>query len=510
MKKIFLFTAILALALVILHCTAEEGSSEGHVHDWTDVAMTKEPTCTEGGVGVRICKTCGEEEILEYAPKDHDFGPWQYYSDALHLHVCSGCGLTVTDSHNDKVNRVISAATDTRLGKSDLTCADCYYNRIRFVSVYGRVYPTDTVDIIGNGTGYYKVNTVELGQGSEKQLTLYMEGTLDIYASTDITYEIYANASNGEFRGVRLIKGSAILSVSSESADLDFIALGDGASLQVEFKDGARSLSILNSEKELRYIQIDPMADGKIRVSIADSVLKADTLTINLDSYELPNAKLIYDGSGFNLNGAKLLQNALWQYDTRTHKLSAESSSGRLTVGSGEETLLNGASGGTVDRDGWYCLYKSADDAFTLATASYSLDGLVAALPVLPIEEKVPETNTDTKTETTTEIQQAEETWLSGETEMSEVYGSSPKITVSFSGGIYSVRVSAMPNGYTLKRIEFIQTYNGALKLKNAFTADADFEVENRSGKISVTVILKDNNGSEKRYAAGEYDYRAN
>ena len=513
MKRYLIFAALLALICLGLCALGEE---EAHVHEWTDYATTVEPTCTSTGTQVRICKVCGASETLTLEMADHEFGAWEYYSDEYHVHTCSVCGTREMQVHDSAIAKTVTAPADDRLGKRDITCAGCGYNYTRLVSKFDRLYTMDGIDVVGDGSAYLKVNTFSFQQGSEKQLTLYSDGIFDIYAESNMTVEIYADAESGEFRGVKLTNGSATLKVTGQ-ADLDFILPTAGTNLSIEFKEGEGSLTLMSSNKALTYLDAQTAEDGA-HVNVITSQYESHKVTVTLNSYLADKAVLILTKGEYKPFDAQLLSSATWVYDTRSGELTASSTSGRLTVMSGSATLLNGASAGTLSQSdlpwGWYCLYTSTDGSLTIATPTYTYDGLISEAPAnksIAQQEPAPEStpapsgNEDEKSEESSEPSVV----LSPASEYSETFGSSPKIEISFSSNVYTVKVSAIPSGYKLDHIEFMQTYAGGFRLKNGYGEEVRFDPEPYSGRIRSAAIFTDSKGNERRVEAGEYAYKA-
>ena len=196
--------------------------------------------------------------------------------------------------------------------------------------------------------------------------------------------------------------------------------------------------------------------------------------------------------------------------------LSFSGTSGRLTVMSGSSVLLNGASSGTLGQNdvpwGWYCLYTASDETLTFATPTYSIDGLITGVPVnqTMLQENASAGGEGMQPDETTESEpEAQDNVLTAASSLSKNFGDSPKIDVAYANGMYSVRVSEIPKGTSLERIEFVQTYSGSIHMVTAYSASPDFTVENYSGKLRVTAVFTDGKGNEKRISAGEYEYRA-
>ena len=518
---------VLALLLVFIAALGVIAFAEDdHVHNWSDYSVIKEPTCTSEGQEVRVCTICGATEVETLAMSDHEFGSWTFYSDEQHVRVCEVCGETERVSHDAAVSKTVSQAAANRLGKKNITCAACGYNYTRLVSAYDKLYSMEGSDVLGNDTSYIKVNTISFSTGNSKQLTLYSEGVFDLYAASNVTVELYANASSGEYRGLKLTSGKAVLTVSGANADLEFIQLAQGTSLSIEFKDGADSLAISSSEADLIYISLVPLNDASTLVTITRSALEGSTLSTAMRAYTANTVKIEYENGNPSLAGGTLLYSASWSYNASARSLAASAESGRLTVKSGESLLLNGASSGVLSAGdvpwGWHGEYAASDGAFTYYTPTYTLEGYLSDMPVKPMvkgeavhngaaDDNAPDNGGDAQSGGNSDApvpRQVE--YLNSTTVMSQTLGASPVVDIRFENGTYSVRVSVLPSGYTLDRIQFVQKFDaGSMSIINAFTADASFEVINSNGSIIVTVILKDSKGTEYKCDAGAFEYRA-
>ena len=74
MKRLLMAAGLISLLSLCLLAIGEEAA---HVHEWSDYAVTLEPTCTHTGTEVRICKICDQSEIETLAMTEHDYGAWQ-------------------------------------------------------------------------------------------------------------------------------------------------------------------------------------------------------------------------------------------------------------------------------------------------------------------------------------------------------------------------------------------------------------------------------------------------
>lgn len=108
-------------------------------HRYGEVVVVVAPTCTEGGIGKKVCSVCGKEKTnIALTAAGHCFGDWQTITpstctqDGLSEQVCSACGTknqrTVAKiSHNMSEPQIVDTPTCTAEGMSIKRCANCDY-----------------------------------------------------------------------------------------------------------------------------------------------------------------------------------------------------------------------------------------------------------------------------------------------------------------------------------------------------------------------------------------------
>ena len=505
---------VLLLALLLCAAGLALAEEEAHTHDWGEFVVLTEPTCTSEGTEVRVCKICGATEVETLAMKDHSYEVWEYYSDEYHVRYCSVCGESDRQAHDTSIAKVVTGAQNNRLGKKNLTCAACGYNYTRLFSAYDRLYSMEGNDLLGNGTSYLKVNTISLPKDSERQLTLYSNGVFDLYAVTNTTLELYANVSGGEYRGLKLTGGEATLTVSGPNADLDFILISGGAKLKIGFKNGASSLALSSGEKEMTYLKSDKTADGSPFLSVSKSSFKGNTLSVNIKNYTSADGCFTLGPEGFAAYDGTLGESADFSYNGKTRTLTYSTQDGKFSVLSGSKRLPLNATSGILSENnvafGWYAVLTSADGKRASVTPTYSLDGGIVSFP----EGGTPAAGND-DTENTASApaddgQSAGTSYLSASGTLSQTSGSSPAVSISYAENKLHVGVSALPKGYSVKRIQFVQTITGGpFTLKNVYDAEADFEVANNEGYVNVSVVLSDAKGNESTVFLASYEYKA-
>ena len=318
----FLICFVCLLAILSAGAFAEEG----HQHVWSAYSVITEPTCTSEGLEVRICTICGTSEQEVLSKTDHTYGTWSYYSDGYHARYCSECGSMDREEHDRAITRTITTAQNNRLGKKSMTCTKCSYNYTRLYSVYDALYSQEGTDVLENGSAYVKVNTVTLGQGSEKTLTLYTDAAVSVYASTNLKLEVYANASTGEYCGVYVTGGKALFTVDGTEASLEFIKLASSASADIVFKNDYAKLLIAPSDSQTEQVTAASLSSGRKCLVITKSKLDGSRLEGSVRLYSCPTARLSILSGGLSPAEGTLLTEASWTYSTRTLDLKLSSS----------------------------------------------------------------------------------------------------------------------------------------------------------------------------------------
>ena len=131
MKKHVLLALTLTLFALIISLVSC-GSCE---HEWDGGAITKEPTCTMGGILTKTCTKCGETERAATEPAGHTNTqissiPATCTSTGERTLLCSVCNTTTKETiptleHNFSVLVYSTEATCSIDGKSVYSCADC-------------------------------------------------------------------------------------------------------------------------------------------------------------------------------------------------------------------------------------------------------------------------------------------------------------------------------------------------------------------------------------------------
>lgn len=95
MKK---FANVLCAVFMLLSLSVFSACGGGHVHEYGEWQVTKEPTCTEKGEEKRECLNCDEDETREIPALGHDWSEELYYKvkdgKLYSYRKCNRCGDT--------------------------------------------------------------------------------------------------------------------------------------------------------------------------------------------------------------------------------------------------------------------------------------------------------------------------------------------------------------------------------------------------------------------------------
>ncbi len=505
MKKI----TVLLLALLLLAASAF--AEETHQHTWGEYTVTRQPTCAQAGEQVRTCTECGAAEASPIPPLQHSFDAWKTVSDTSHSRVCRVCGFAETELHDKVIDRAITQASSENLGKHALTCSRCGYSYTRFVSIYGSYVSAEGVDITGNGTSYIKFNSVSIPKGGTKKLSLAAGAELELYASTDLSYDVYANSRTGEFKGLVITLGQGVLSVGDGQAELDFIRFSPETGLKVQFKaessalyvysagSGFESFSSLKKGNQVYIIEGHSLLNGT-RVEGGMGVYPSDGGGI----------KMYFEGAALS---GDALASVVWEYDTAANRLSAKSSLGTLKLFSASREIAQGNINMTFSPEdvlwGWYLTLDDVKSGLSYISPTYSFSGeITSENSQTAFVENTPAPSQPADASAADGIPQIKV--LTPSDTLSYTASDSPRVEVKFFSGKYAVRVSKVPKGLTYERIELAVYYNhGGFKLISQFGTEALFELGSDITKFSVDAIFINSKGKTVRVNAGEYEYKS-
>ena len=471
-------------------------------HVWGPFTVTREPTCSLPGLEERVCTLCGASDAETLETSDHTYGAWEVYGDSSHVRYCTACGAADKEEHDRSISKDITAASSAKLGKRDYTCAKCGYSFRRLVSIYENLYDVDGDDLLKNGTAYLKVNTISLAAGGERALTLYTDASVDFYASANSKLLIYANVNTGAYKALSLSSGTASVTVTGD-ADLEFISVEDGASLTLQFTGGKGSL------------HLSSLPGSGLRISLNDQklcVLRYDGVRGECFVYPCPDGRIVLSGKGGKTSAEPVNKAApasfKWEYDVSTSYLSTESEGGTVRVLSADNsTLLYGSSSGTLDESltesGWYMVFSAGGVSPVYSYAGEILGTADAGdVPTDAEDSEEPDLPS-------VEVPAITVSVLTADSEYSETFTGSPKITVNFSGGTYRVRVSDIPDKWTFDHIGLEQTFSyGGFRLVNRYTAEAEFTIDDYPGELHATVYFLDRSGDTQTVSAGSFEYQ--
>lgn len=493
MKRIISLSAFLLLAFFLF-----AGSAECN-HKWTDYTVLQQPTCTQTGLETRSCTLCGEKETEILAQADHTYGEWKVYGDNAHVRNCSVCQSMQKQEHDRSISKNITMAESAKLGKRDYTCSLCGYSFRRYVSAYDNLFEMNGEDILNNGTSYIKVNTISLTAGGEKVLKLHTDAEITFYASTNSKLLIYANATTGEYTGLSLVSGDAILYIKG-NAQLEFVSAEPQTKLAIGLEGNGDSVTLRNRiGSQTTFHASDGMTVYTHIVNTSGSISIYPSNKVQLDG----------NGKDSRIVNTDVIAYAEWTFDPTTELLKCKEDSCIVRVMDVDNrTLLYGSSEGVLEQEqaqnGWYLCVIS--DELTCFSPVFSHEGEILRAAVEPVSEN--NRSEETSKNKNTPSNDLPPVEFSYESSYSETFRGTPQVEISFSKGIYSVRVTAIPDNCTFDHIELVQDYcYGGFIMTNRYTASADFEIKNIPGSITAKVYLLDNDGEYKVFSAGSFLY---
>ena len=160
MKQMKIFGVLaIALALGLTACGGSGGdksksTSSKHTHEYGDVVVVKEATCTEAGEGKQVCKTCGNEKKTTIKALGHDLGEATVVTQptceetGLQKATCKRCNQEVeteipANGHTWGDWETVVEATCTEAGSEKRVCSVCQKEETQATSELGHNYKTD-------------------------------------------------------------------------------------------------------------------------------------------------------------------------------------------------------------------------------------------------------------------------------------------------------------------------------------------------------------------------------
>lgn len=492
-------------------CSYTVSYSDGGVsdeHSFGDYMTEKEPSCTAEGLQKRVCTVCGAEESLVLAKADHSFSGWQARDEYWHEKVCSVCGETESERHDQAISRTITLSQSARLGKKNLTCSVCSYSYKRYFNESGKLIATDSEDIFDTGTKYIPASTITLSAGDKKAFTLYPACEFTLTASSDCEMIIYANADTLEYRALAIEGGNAVIEMRTPQACIESLSVVPGATLTLTTPLDAAVLSISGAGKQIsaykctssRFFTVSDAVSGSMQLYSSDSM------------------------DMFSLSSGTPIGSVHWSFNPATRLVAADISdeNGIVSVSSPTSTLLSGE-GNSVQgilapndiADGWYvsCTFPSA--GFACATplidengkAMYSdISAPAAADTSVPgSAEPAPTPGIDEPQPAATPVPEVVDL-LDGEV---HTVNATPAITLQIADGKYKVTVTGIPSKWKLDKIVFVQSYaRPGMRILSNVAAEVEFEIINEDSRLSATVYLVSNQGETAKFPCGNVDYR--
>ena len=126
-------------------------------HDWSDWTVETPATCTEAGVEIRTCNSCGEEETRAIPATGHDWGEWTVETEptctetGIEARTCNNCGEKETRvlaaiGHDWSDWTVENEPTCTEAGVEARTCGNCGEKETRLIAATGHDWSEWTVE----------------------------------------------------------------------------------------------------------------------------------------------------------------------------------------------------------------------------------------------------------------------------------------------------------------------------------------------------------------------------
>lgn len=129
MKKNLLISTLLLFLICIM-------SSCGHKHQWSEWQSSKDATCTQDGINMRVCDDCGERQSIPVNALGHIYSDWSTTKEAsctqagVKERICS-CGEKESETiyprgyHNFSNWSTTIAPNCSQAGLEERTCWDC-------------------------------------------------------------------------------------------------------------------------------------------------------------------------------------------------------------------------------------------------------------------------------------------------------------------------------------------------------------------------------------------------
>lgn len=438
----------------------------------------------------------------------HVFDAWKMVSDIVHTRVCKLCGYEETEAHDRVIDRAVTQASSENLGKHSLTCSRCGYSYTRLVSVYGSYISPEGIDLLGNGMSYVKYNSVSVSKGNTKKLAMAAGTELDLYASTDLSYDVYANSRTGEFKGIEITLGQGILTVGDGPAELDFIRFSPGTGLKVQFKTEASALYVSSAGGGFESFS-SLKKGGKVYIIEGHSLSDGTFVNGGMGVYPSNAGSINMVAEGATLPG-DALASVVWKYDVSTYHLTAKSSLGTLKLFSASREIAQGSIDRTLDPAdmlwGWYLTLDDVKSGLSYISPTYSVAGEITSEgSQTAFVEATPAPAGNASNDETPDIKV-----LTPSDTLSYTASKSPKVEVRYFSGKYAVRVSKVPKGLTYERIELAVYYtHGGFKLVSQFGTEAMFELSPDVCRFVVDAIFINAKGQTVRVHAGDFEYIA-
>lgn len=168
-------------------CALEETAA----HDWKEGVPVLQPTCTENGIAVYVCRDCNCTKTGEIEKLGHTFGAWSFADESVHKQTCTVCAKEVAAAHNWN-EKETAAPTCAEAGWVLKVCTVCNGEKKETIPALGHdmveipaVAPTCTETGLTAGTYCQRCQMVGVAQNTVPALGhSYEDGVCTVCGAT--------------------------------------------------------------------------------------------------------------------------------------------------------------------------------------------------------------------------------------------------------------------------------------------------------------------------------------
>lgn len=219
-------------------------------HAWGEFTVVRQATCRQAGMRQRACPDCGQIETEEVPPLEHDYSSWKKHDEKWHIRHCELCGLTNTGSHRLDEGSIIVKPTESQLGLVKYTCIICNQAFENILRMDGAIYAAEAIDVLGNGESYLLAASKDKESGVLSEITLSGGSSIDLRASEESNFSVYAGSKTGNYAGISITSGETAIDVVPKEdfaiVPIDFLKLSKDASASIRIFNARGALEITN------------------------------------------------------------------------------------------------------------------------------------------------------------------------------------------------------------------------------------------------------------------------